>query len=250
MAMLASHWGRLVNKGESLVYKVLQEKYFPLIHPMKDIDIFKDNWIMSLPNYKIEFDGDKQPVACLISSLLNPEDNSSNLDIVEQLFDLKVVDAIRKVPVSHFCNKDRLVWIDSPTGFVSIKSAYMVAQSFLNKEVIHNALPTTIMLHQRGLDIGMISMKLYEKFSTRVMPHVSRPTQHGISWTPPCLGKVKINVDATWNVVDNVAVVAVLARDHEGVIVYCSSRKFNNVESVLFAELLAIRCGMELAFFP
>lgn len=82
LALLASHWWRLIHKEDSLVYKVLQARYFPKGNPMmvsvscnssfllrsllrgrdivregsiwrdcdgSKIDIFRDNWLTHYP---------------------------------------------------------------------------------------------------------------------------------------------------------------------------------------------------------
>ncbi|XVF50254.1 hypothetical protein PTKIN_Ptkin04bG0081300 [Pterospermum kingtungense] len=181
--------------------------------------MYRDKWIMNLSSYKLDFDGDEQFVPCMVSSLLHQEDNSWNYDIVEQLFDWDVAQAIFRASISRFCSKDRLVWTSSFTSSFSVKSTYIIAQSFHNKEVsstsnrrriwsliwsakvalrlkyffwrvVHNTLPTAIV------------------FNIRVFAPVEVP------WIPPPEGVVKINMDAAWNVNDHCAVMAAIARDH------------------------------------
>lgn len=62
----------------------------------------------------------------------------------------------------------------------------------------------------------------------------------------PPSGLLKVNVDASWNVHDNVAVVAVVIRDHSGATVCCASWRYACCSAVLLAELLAIRFGLDL----
>lgn len=68
-------------------------------------------------------------------------------------------------------------------------------------------------------------------------------------WSPLFRSLIKINVDTAWDSKSQIAVVAVIARNGNKSILYSSARKFQRTNSVLHAELLAIRIGVELAIF-
>ncbi|KAJ1390975.1 Ribonuclease H-like superfamily [Sesbania bispinosa] len=66
------------------------------------------------------------------------------------------------------------------------------------------------------------------------------------AWRPPQTAAVKFNCDASFNKISKAGTAAVVARDHEGIILAVSSEKFFAPNS-LVAEALAVRAGCILA---
>ncbi|XVF56105.1 hypothetical protein PTKIN_Ptkin06aG0090400 [Pterospermum kingtungense] len=62
-----------------------------------------------------------------------------------------------------------------------------------------------------------------------------------VTWQPFIEGFIKVNVDDAWNVHNKTTVIATVVRDHVGTVLYCSSRRFFGIESMLHAKLLAIK---------
>lgn len=56
-------------------------------------------------------------------------------------------------------------------------------------------------------------------------------------WTTPAPDFLKVNVDVAWNSLDKVC-------DHSGAIICCASRRYACCSTILHAELLAIRFGL------
>lgn len=61
--------------------------------------------------------------------------------------------------------------------------------------------------------------------------------------SPPPAAKITIYVDAAWDPRTKRAVVAAVARDSTGAVLSSTARCFPRTETVLCAELLAIRVG-------
>ncbi|XVF66771.1 hypothetical protein PTKIN_Ptkin10aG0065000 [Pterospermum kingtungense] len=74
-----------------------------------------------------------------------------NTSILEELFDDNVVDAIMKVPFSHFNTKDKLIWGDSPIAEFFVKSTYNLARN-----IIGGILPAAKALLYKGVQVDMI----------------------------------------------------------------------------------------------
>ncbi|XVF83132.1 hypothetical protein PTKIN_Ptkin16aG0108800 [Pterospermum kingtungense] len=81
----------------------------------------------------------------------------------------------------------------------------------------------------------------------RVIKLVLNVPTLGTDWCSPAAGWIKLNVDDAWSFTDGVTVVGCVARDADGVVLCSATQRFVRVDSVLFAELLAIRLGAELA---
>ncbi|XVF89438.1 hypothetical protein PTKIN_Ptkin19aG0130200 [Pterospermum kingtungense] len=77
---------------------------------------------------------------------------------------------------------------------------------------------------------------------------IHRSPKH-LRWSPPPQGSIKVNVDVAWNPSDKCAVSSCVVRDDSASIPFCAARKDDNVDSVLYGELLDLRFGCELVLF-
>ncbi|XP_043692873.1 uncharacterized protein LOC122643303 [Telopea speciosissima] len=88
------------------------------------VDIWKDNWIPSLPNYKVQ---SQRPVDCgltFVTDLIDPTSRTWKTSLLQRLFQLAEVNAILKISLSFFAEEDIQVWGASKDGRFFMKSAY------------------------------------------------------------------------------------------------------------------------------
>lgn len=82
--------------------------------------------------------------------------------------------------------------------------------------------------------------------SKRVLPGDTRQMKAAISWIPPAPNLFRLDVDAGFDIMRNKFSVGAIIRDSEGLIRGAHALNIRNPGSVLAAELLAIRYGMDL----
>lgn len=56
-----------------------------------------------------------------------------NIDLICDHFDEETSATILQVPISQFCEIEKLIWNDSPSGSFTVKSAYYIAITVLGK---------------------------------------------------------------------------------------------------------------------
>jgi hypothetical protein len=161
MALLAKQGWRLIQHPQSLVAKIIKEKYFPgcsfmdsklgnrpsyawrsiwnskkllkkgLIWRVGDgtsINIWTDCWIPVPSTFKIQ-----TPVRILngdakVSELIDGSSNWWNISLVHEIFSKEEADMICGLPICPGRQSDRLVWVGTKNGLFSVKSAYHLAK--------------------------------------------------------------------------------------------------------------------------
>lgn len=83
-----------------------------------------------------------------------------------------------------------------------------------------------------------------QSLRTRTTPDTQSPVIP-VTWTPPNLEVIKINVEASWEANSSLGFVGVVERNHDGHFLG-AGRYLVKVESVAMAKALAIRHGCEL----
>ncbi|XP_038726424.1 uncharacterized protein LOC120017318 [Tripterygium wilfordii] len=78
-------------------------------------------------------------------------------------------------------------------------------------------------------------------------PQHSPPLPASSHWIPPPVGRLKINVDAAWSVINSYAGVGAVVRDANGVILASSFKRIPSAGGSLYAEATAFLFGIELA---
>ncbi|XVF30993.1 hypothetical protein REPUB_Repub16aG0107000 [Reevesia pubescens] len=73
-----------------------------------------------------------------------------------------------------------------------------------------------------------------------------RGGSNGEVWSPPSPGKIKVNVDASFDKLSTEAGAGVVAQEENGLFVFLLSTRFDHVDSPLLAETKAILWGMRL----
>lgn len=68
-----------------------------------NIDVWKDRWVRSLPNYKISFPSNDEPVSLSVNALKKDDDQRWIYDLINELFDEDACNAILQVPIIRFC---------------------------------------------------------------------------------------------------------------------------------------------------
>lgn len=92
-------------------------------------------------------------------------------------------------------------------------------------------------------------VKLADEYASSVSNSLLVSAQSLIFWSPPSDLIIKVNVDAAWNPNTLLAVVAAMARDSNGTILYSAIRRFHGNDSALYAEFLATRMKAEMTCF-
>lgn len=72
------------------------------------IDMYKDNWLPSLPGFKVQFDGDEQVIPCMEFSLIS-NDFSLNFGLIDKLFEVDVAVSILSIHINENNKSIRLI---------------------------------------------------------------------------------------------------------------------------------------------
>jgi hypothetical protein len=162
MALLAKQGWRLIQNPDSLVARILKEKYFchddflnsnigsnpsyawrsiwnakqllqkGLIWRVGDgtsIKIWRDKWVPTPISYEIQ-----SPIRLLdqnatVSSLINSDTRWWNLDLVREIFCREEADIICNLGICPGRQKDKLIWVGTKNGDFSVRSAYHLTKS-------------------------------------------------------------------------------------------------------------------------
>jgi ribonuclease HI len=84
------------------------------------IDVWKDSWVLWLPNFipqpKIENARESLVVSCLI----NQSTRSWNLSKLDEMFTVEFVETIKRINIPINSRPNRLIWIVDPNGKFSV----------------------------------------------------------------------------------------------------------------------------------
>ena len=93
------------------------------------IDVWKDPWVLWLPNFipqpKIENDRESLVVSCLI----NQSTRSWTLSKLDEMFTVEFVETIKRINIPINSNPDRLIWIVDPNGKFSVLLVSKISQA-------------------------------------------------------------------------------------------------------------------------
>ena len=155
-ALLAKQAWRILNNTQSLMVQTLKSKYFPnssfmdakvspnasftwgsilsardviergakkVVGSGTSIDIWRDPWIPSLPNFRVlPRQGIPSEAPRLASELMH--DGKWNSEVLSIHFSTWEVDAISRIPVANYACEDRWSWHYTRHGDLSVRSAY------------------------------------------------------------------------------------------------------------------------------
>ena len=166
MALLAKQGWRLQQGYDSLVYKVLKAKYFPTsdfsqatlgnnpsftwrsimsAQPLvnyglrwrlgngESIRIWGDKWLPKPSTFMVSSLRLFMPQDMNVGELIDKEEASWKIGVVDALFLPHEVEAIKAIPISSNLPEDKQIWAWSSNGAFSVKNAYwVVSQMSLN----------------------------------------------------------------------------------------------------------------------
>jgi hypothetical protein len=157
VALLAKQCWRLLKFPDSLLARVMRDKYYPGVDFMgsdlgkrpsfawrsiwqakslleeglmwrvgngEKIKIWKDRWIPTSSTHRIQ-----DPVQLLsreakVAEIINGNTNWWNIPLIEQIFPQEIVEKICSLPICPRSQEDRLVWAGTKLGTFSVRSAY------------------------------------------------------------------------------------------------------------------------------
>jgi len=157
LAMLAKQGWRLLSNPDSLVARVMKEKYHARVNFLEaklgsrpsfvwrsilkansilrhgvgwrvgngeDIKIWKDAWL-NPPKSRVVFPNNSgwHPESC-VSRLIDQATGWWNLDLIHRLFEPGEARDIGSVVISPLRKRDAMIWRGSPSGLFTVRSAY------------------------------------------------------------------------------------------------------------------------------
>jgi hypothetical protein len=154
--MLAKQCWRLMKRPESLVARVMREKYFPNLEFLESnlgkkpsfvwrsiwqakslleeglmwrvgnghrINLWDDKWIPATP-HKILDPVRMLPRDARVANIINRETNWWDIPLIEQIFSDDTVEKICSIPINPRSQEDKLIWSGTKNGGFSVRSAY------------------------------------------------------------------------------------------------------------------------------
>uniref|UniRef100_A0A2N9GQD2 Reverse transcriptase zinc-binding domain-containing protein n=1 Tax=Fagus sylvatica TaxID=28930 RepID=A0A2N9GQD2_FAGSY len=155
-ALLAKQGWRLLQNSNTLLHKVLKAKYFPNCSFMEakipshssyswrslaqarhvirrgtrwrigngsEVSIWRDKWINSMHPCKILSPRQILPDSAMVSDLVDPESNQWKEQLIDSIFWPEEAAQIKSIPMFS-TRSDSLVWMGTPTGTFTTRSAY------------------------------------------------------------------------------------------------------------------------------
>ena len=161
--------------------KVVEEGACWRVGDGKQIDVWEDAWLDKAPECKATRPF-QTPTPLKVAALINTEDRSWKVEMVNDLFTELDASIITSILLSNRNISDKQIWRDSSIGMFTVKSAYIYARKVLGKEIcsldlrkpqwricwtaktiprvkffvwrlIHEIIPTGFILQKRGLEV-------------------------------------------------------------------------------------------------
>ncbi|XVE61195.1 hypothetical protein DITRI_Ditri06bG0020100 [Diplodiscus trichospermus] len=104
------------------------------------IDALKDKWLKIPPIFKPRGPPNQEPTPLKVSVLIDEERRKWNMEHVKEIFTEEEANVIERIPLSRTPSLDRLIWTDSITGDMTVKSAYVTARVILGKMIVNREL--------------------------------------------------------------------------------------------------------------
>ncbi|CAN6713710.1 unnamed protein product [Malus baccata var. baccata] len=275
-ALLAKQCWRLLSEPNSLWASVIKGRYFPNCSFFDAKRGGRASWAWSSLLVV--------PVSLnlRVNSLLSNDNGSWEIDFLKPFLVEEEIKAIYETHSGDPISKDRLVWPFVKNGIYSVKSGYHWAmtrniqqrigiphrsalipkQTSVRNEMLSYVATTcwfiwkarcNFLFNQQPIVPRQIiavitqsvaAFKEYTQATVCSLPISVNDLGSDVKWSPPCVGFIKINVDASWLRSGAPGFLGVVARDDAGRFVAAIRRRVT-ASSVAVAEALAVLHGCE-----
>ena len=100
----------------------------------KSIRIWKDKWIPIPSTYRVISPRTLLPIDATVDIVIDAERGTWRADLVRELFINFEAENILSIPLSICLPRDKLVWVATPNGFFTVKSAHWIAMAAAGTE--------------------------------------------------------------------------------------------------------------------
>lgn len=103
------------------------------------IHIWEDKWLSTLTTYKIyspQVDIGEFP---MVSSLIDEDIRRWKVDKIKRYFLPFEMEVILNIPPSYTLPKDKIIWVGNKRGIFSVKSAYYVSLTSVEKTKVRES---------------------------------------------------------------------------------------------------------------
>ena len=102
----------------------------------ESISIWKDKWTATPSTYYIVSPQRILPMEVKVDVLIDAENGEWKADLIREVFLEHEADSILSIPLGTILPADKLVWTAAANGKFSVKSAYNLARSGENAQIL------------------------------------------------------------------------------------------------------------------
>ena len=107
----------------------------------KKIDVWRDKWIKKPPSFKVELP-QVQSTPLKVGDLMKEGSREWNMDTVNEVLVRSDAELVAMIPLSRTLIPDKLIWRDSISGTLTVRSSYYEAHKLFKNEDLDRSLRT------------------------------------------------------------------------------------------------------------